>query len=274
MYDDQGSGSWGKKAFFVVIGVAVPLVLWLLNRNEEAAETSSGRSTSTAAPPRQDSSPVATTPLADLPVATTPLASSPAPTPVVADPIVATPFASVASPPAQLPNTAPEAREQQPAPSAANVERAAAATTSEAAAPPASIPDQVPVVASPAEVATQTAAPAADVVVEGAPVQDTAPPAAAFAKGFPCDIEISDADNKSHAAHLLELDLKTARVRCERPLQTSEKVRMTIKTRSGDTITPTGAITSVNGDEFSLKLLKINEGLRKRLQAFLDEQKA
>lgn len=289
MVEDQGSGGWGKKAFFVVIGLAVPLVLWLLNRKEEATETPAGTSSARtpSSPPAQDSSPVATSPLQSPPAPTAPLTSSaPAQTPEPSDPIVTVPFSSAAAPGSEapvVPPTAPEAREATPVAPVAAAEPAAAAATQDgtahtltdfvkthpeevvadatASAPPGENASDAPVFASPA-------------ATEGAEVEGNtaAPPVAEFAKGFPCDVEISDSDGKLHAAHLLSLDLKMARVRCERPLQASEKLRLTIKTKSGDTITPTGAITSVDGDQITLKLLKLNEGLRKRLQAFLDEQ--
>lgn len=250
MCDDDGSGNWGKKAFLVVVGFAVPLVWWLLNRKEEATEGA----------PRQPA-----------PAPTPSPAPPPPPTGVSLEPM-GTPGKPVLE--AVKPTEAPAQKEPEadatavPAavsnPSVEMNKPAAPEVAVEGAAVPAKVDPPPPPPTSAPEPASSATAPAKEV----------SPAEPSFESGFPVDIEISDADGKHFSAHLLSLNLKTARLRCEREMRSSEKLVLILKSRSGDTLTPTATVSKIDGEEVDLKLMRLNEGLKKRVQAFLDEQSA
>jgi hypothetical protein len=198
---DYQATSWGRRAFWLIVGVAVPVTLWMLR----GGEGDKGK-----AEPEKASEPV--------------LAENPT---VVAPP--------EPSPEDEKPNE-PSPEDEQPT---AVVSPEPAAQVEE----------------SPAEASAE-------------PTREVETPAASVTPPGQLGVEISDSKDVLHPGQLVTLDRKQAKVTCEDTLALKEKVKLRVPTEAG-TLTLGATLESVEGNVLTLKLMRLDAGLRKRLDAFL-----
>lgn len=135
---------------------------------------------------------------------------------------------------------------------------------------PAPVAEPAPApVTEPAPVAAPVAEePQAEPVAEAPVTED--PPVAAEAP--PHTIQLMDSKDQSFQASLLELDAKSATVRCSQTLGSEERVRLVLPF-GGQSLTVNAQLVEADGDVLKFKVMTLMKaGQKKRFEEYLSQR--